>query len=90
MSSRREISVKQKVENLFFDLQRKMMEFERMEMHSTDEEMHRLNYPFIFDNLNTLQRNFGDYLEINFKWNQNKAMEKFYRSRWYQAFERVR
>ena len=83
-------AVMTKVENLYFDLQRKMMEFERMEMHSTDEEMEKIDYPFLMDKLNALQSRLGEYLEKKWNWDMNKATEKFYRSRWYQTFERTR
>jgi len=78
--------VKKKMESMFFDLQRKMMELERIEQKASVEEVDYLNIAFLMRYIQPCQDGIHSYLQRHYKWDKDEAMERFFASKWYKNF----
>ena len=76
--------LKRKMVNMFFDLQRKMMELERLEHRNRESD--DLPYPYLIRHIETLQGAIHSYLLRHFKWDVDEAKEVFYKTKWYMNF----
>ena len=78
--------VKKKMESMFFDLQRKMMELERLEQRASVKEADYLNIAFLMRYIKPCQDGIHSYLQRHYKWDKNEAMKRFFDSKWYKNF----
>ena len=76
--------LKRKMVNMFFDLQRKMMELERMEQRNSESD--DLPYPYLIRHMQALQSAIESYLLRHFKWDRLEELKGFYTTKWYLNF----